>query len=235
LTAPGRGGTVPAVTTSTGIDTREMVVVHTAFRRELGAAPQLVRAVAAGDRDRSRVVADHVQLLLDLLHHHHTSEDELLWPALLERVPAELAPVVHLMEAQHEAIAEELEHAEAAVGPWRAAAGETVRDRLAGALERMHPLLVEHLTAEEEQVLPLAARALTQAEWDELGRRGTAAIPRPKLPMVFGMLMAEGDPEVLRMVLAHAPLLPRVVVPRIAPRAYGRYTRHVQGVPRQGR
>ena len=97
----------------------------------------------------------------------------------------------------------------------------------------MHPLLVEHLAAEEQEILPLAARALTQAEWDELGERGMAAIPRSKMPMVFGMLMAEGEPEVLRAMIGHAPLLPRVVVPRIAPRAYGRYTRQVQGIPRQ--
>jgi hypothetical protein len=99
----------------------------------------------------------------------------------------------------------------------------------------MHPLLVEHLAAEEEQVLPLAARALTQAEWDELGERGTAAIPRAKMPVLFGMLMAEGDPEVLRTMIGHAPLVPRLVVPRIAPRAYGRYSRHVHGIPRQDR
>jgi hypothetical protein len=160
------------MTAPTGIDTREMVVVHTAFRRELGAAPGLVRGVAAGDRARSQVVGDHVQLLLDMLHHHHVGEDDLLWPKLLERVPAELAPRVRLMEGQHELIAQELD---------------------------------------------------------------VAAIPKPRLPMVFGMLMAEGEPEVLRAMIGHAPLLPRLVVPRIAPRAYGRYTRQVQGVPRQGR
>jgi hemerythrin-like domain-containing protein len=223
------------MTAPTGIDTREMVVVHTAFRRELGAAPGLVRGVAAGDRARSQVVGDHVQLLLDMLHHHHVGEDDLLWPKLLERVPAELAPRVRLMEGQHELIAQELDVAATVLPGWREAAGAGDRDELAAALERMHPLLVEHLAAEEQEILPLAARVLTQAEWDELGERGLAAIPKPRLPMVFGMLMAEGEPEVLRAMIGHAPLVPRLVVPRIAPRAYGRYTRQVQGVPRQGR
>jgi hemerythrin-like domain-containing protein len=223
------------VTAAAGIDTREMVVVHTAFRRELGAAPELVRGVAAGDRARAQVVGDHVQLLLDMLHHHHVGEDELLWPKLLARVPEELTPTVLLMEGQHEAIAQELATALESLPHWRAAAGAGEREELAAALERMHPLLVEHLAAEEDRILPLAAQALSQEEWDELGRRGMAAVPRPKLPMVFGMLMAEGEPEVLRMMIGHAPLVPRLVVPRIAPRAYGRYTRQVQGIPRQGR
>jgi hemerythrin-like domain-containing protein len=222
------------MTTGTGIDTREMVVVHTAFRREMGAAADLVRGVAPGDRARAQVVADHVGLLLEMLHHHHVSEDELLWPKLLERAPDGLTATVLLMESQHELIAGELENAQAALPSWRAAAGVTVRDRLAAALERLQPLLVEHLAAEEQEILPLAARALTQQEWDELGERGMAGIPKAKLPMVFGMLMADGDPEVLRAMIAHAPLVPRLVVPRIAPRAYGRYTRQVYGVPRQG-
>jgi Hemerythrin HHE cation binding domain len=222
------------MTTGTGIDTREMVVVHTAFRREMGAAAGLVRGVAPGDRARARVVADHVGLLLEMLHHHHVSEDELLWPKLLERVPEGLTATVLLMESQHELIAGELETAQAALPSWRAAAGVTVRDRLAAALDRLQPLLVEHLAAEEQEILPLAARALTQQEWDELGERGMAGIPKARLAMVFGMLMADGDPEVLRAMIAHAPLVPRLVVPRIAPRAYGRYTRQVYRVPRQG-
>ena len=123
------------------------------------------------------------------------------------------------MESQHELIAGELENASAALPTWRATAGVTVRDRLAAALERLQPLLVEHLAAEEQEILPLAARVLTQEEWDELGERGMAGIPRSKMPMVFGMLMADGDPEVLRAMIAHAPLVPRLVVPRIAPRA----------------
>ena len=80
------------MTASTGIDTREMVVVHTAFRREIGAAPGLVRGVAAGDRARAHVVGDHVGLLLEMLHHHHVGEDDLLWPKLLERVPGSSPP-----------------------------------------------------------------------------------------------------------------------------------------------
>ena len=53
------------------IDTRDMVVVHTAFRREFGLAPALVRGVAPGDQRRADVVADHLEMLTAMLHHHH--------------------------------------------------------------------------------------------------------------------------------------------------------------------
>jgi hemerythrin-like domain-containing protein len=216
--------------TGTGIDTREMVVVHTAFRREYQEAPALVRSVAPGDRARTARVADHLQLMLDMLHHHHTGEDRLLWPKLLARVPAELAPTVELMERQHDGIHAEMDRTAAALARWRSSADPADRDALAGAMERLNPLLAEHLADEEERVLPLAARSLTQAEWDELGEAGLAAVPKKHLPMVFGMLMKDGDPAVLRAMIGHAPPPVRVVVPRVAPRLYARYRRRLGAV-----
>jgi hypothetical protein len=41
-------------------DARDMFAVHTMFRREYGSMPDLVRAVAAGDKQRAAVVADHI-------------------------------------------------------------------------------------------------------------------------------------------------------------------------------
>jgi len=87
----------------TGADTDRMVAVHTMFRRERRLAGAAVRAVATGDTRQTARTADHLTLQLELLH-HHTPEDQLMWPLLLERVPEKLAPVVHLIESQHEAI-----------------------------------------------------------------------------------------------------------------------------------
>src|SRR4051812_23775934 len=210
------------------IDTREMVVVHTAFRREFEQAPAIIRSVAAGDHARARRVGDHVQLMLDMLHHHHAGEDKLLWPKLLDRVPKELAPTIELMERQHEGIHTGLEQAQVALDRWRAEGADDDREALAAAIEGLTPLLVEHLAAEESEILPLAAECLTQAEWDEIGEEGMGGVPKKQLPMVFGMLMKDGDPEVLRAMLAHAPRLPRMVLPTVAPRVYGRYARRLQ-------
>src|SRR3954454_3057745 len=70
-------------------DTREMLVVHSLFRRELRLASGLVRGGAPADTRRAGGISAHLQLVEDVLHHHHTSEDELLWPKLLDRVPEE--------------------------------------------------------------------------------------------------------------------------------------------------
>ena len=67
-------------------DVRDMYVVHRAFRREFGLLPDLIRDVISGDVARAEVVASHLDLVLAGLHMHHTGEDVVLWPLLLERV-----------------------------------------------------------------------------------------------------------------------------------------------------
>jgi hemerythrin-like domain-containing protein len=208
-------------------DTRDMLVVHEAFRREFRQALELVRGVSSGDQARARQVADHVMLLLQFLQLHHTGEDRLLWPKLLDRLPADVAPTVELMERQHETIHRLIEETTATAQRWRSSADSVERDRLADSLDRLVTEMVEHLGAEEKQVLPLASRCLTQAEWDQLGEEGLGTLPKSQLPLAFGMLMKDADPEVIRGILAHVPLVPRVLLPRIAPRVYARYTRRL--------
>ena len=82
-----------------------MVVVHKVFRRELALIPRLVRAVAPGDTRRAAVVAGHARLVLGGLDMHHTGEDALLWPKLLER-DAPDSELIHRMEAQHHRVEE---------------------------------------------------------------------------------------------------------------------------------
>ena len=66
------------------VDTRDMNTVHTFFRREFRLVGGVIRGVPDGDVDRARVVADHLAYIGRSLHHHHTAEDELEWPLLLQ-------------------------------------------------------------------------------------------------------------------------------------------------------
>ena len=70
---------------------------------------------------------------------------------------------------------------------------------------------------------------MTPQEWQRLGEEGIGGLPRNQLPLVFGMVMYRADPEVIRGMLAHAPLLPRLLMPHLAPRAYARYARRLHG------
>lgn len=213
------------------VDTRDMIVVHTAIRREFRLAPALVRGVLVGDGKRAAVVAEHLDTMTSLLHHHHATEDRLLWPVLLERVPGELAPTVHLMEQQHERIHAVNGRVMAELARWRAGAPREAREQLALALEEVDAALTEHLAAEEQHLLPIAARHLTEAEWQRLGEEGLGGLRKSQLPLAFGMLQYEGDPEVIAKMLTHAPALARLLMPVLAPRAFSRYARKVHGTP----
>ena len=214
---------------STPTATRVMPVLHSAFRRELRRAGGLVRGVAPGDTARAAVVGDHLDLVGHVLHHHHTTEDELLWPLLLERVPDDLAPIVHLMESQHERVETLLAEIGPLMATWRGGAGAGERDRLAGLYDDLYVALAEHLDAEEQRLLPIASRCVTQEEWDRMGEAGKAGTPRKHMSVVFGMYAYEGDPEGLALMLADAPLPVRWLVPRLARRAYAKHALRVHG------
>lgn len=211
------------------VDTRDMVMAHRAFRREFRLAPAAVRRTHT--RQHARRVAAHVASLVSALHHHHEAEDELLWPLLHARVPAELAALVDTMESQHEDVARLLDTVERLLPAWSADPGSAATEELAGTLQELSRVLDEHLALEEARLLPLAEAHLSPEEWQQLEVRGMGSLPKAQAPVLVGMLLLEGDPEVLAGMIGRMPLLPRLLLPRLAPRAYARRARVIHGTP----
>ncbi|HEU4676424.1 MAG TPA: hemerythrin domain-containing protein [Motilibacteraceae bacterium] len=211
-------------------DVRGMVMAHDAFRWSFAPMAGLVRAVAHGDTCRAGVVGEHVATVLGVLEGHHTSEDEHLWPRLLQRVPDELAPVVHLMESHHEGIHERMEEVLGLLPQWRARADAADGRALADAVQAMVALLDEHLAAEETHLLPIAARNVTQGEWDEMTEQSLKKIPLRFVPVAFGVMRKVADPEVVAADLAKAPAPIRLWLRLAADRAARRYAARL-GVP----
>ncbi|WP_225854293.1 hemerythrin domain-containing protein [Micromonospora sp. ALFpr18c] len=216
-------------------DVRDMYMVHIVFRREFGLLPQLVRDVRPDDVKRAEVVGAHAALMCQQLHLHHEGEDVYLWPLLAERGGAEAAAVVPTMQAQHHAIEQAYTAVVALLPAWR----RTARDGniLADALERLGAAATEHMAMEEAEILPLAEKYVTAAEWAQLGEHTMRDLPKKVLPLSFGMAMYEGDPAVIKAVLAHAPLPARLLMPVIAPRSYAAHAKRVYGTatpPRVG-
>jgi hemerythrin-like domain-containing protein len=212
-----------------GVDTRDMLEVHTVLRREFGLARAHIRGCPVGDVARAARIAAHLELSMLFLDIHHSEEDRQLWPKLRERAAAQIAPVVALMENQHEGIHRATETMTSRLQPWIRTAAAADRDRLAAALDHLCELLGEHLALEEEKILPVVAGHLSEQEWQRIGQDGFARAPKKLLPLAFGMLMYQGDPTVVAAMLANAPRLARVLVPRLAPHIYARYARRVHG------
>ena len=208
--------------TETLTDVHDMVVVHRVFRREFRLIPELARRVEAGDTARAKVLADHARLVLTGLHGHHTSEDLLLWPKLLERAAPD-AELVHRMESQHERVANAIDRIGPALDRWEAEARPAVSEEVAAAFDALRGALLEHLDDEERHILPLAARHLTQAEWNELGEHGVGETRKKDLPILFGAVAEEATPEEMVEILSTVPLPVRFLLRTVFAKKYQRY------------
>lgn len=210
-------------------DARDMFAVHTMFRREFGLMPGLIRAVTASDTRRSILVADHVALVSGILSAHHSSEDELIWPRLRERCPEECAPLVDVMEAQHDAIHTHLLRATEAAKAWRDSASAGTRNTLANAVDSLIPITREHLSLEEERVVPLIEKYITRAEYIVLAQEGAADVAPDMLPTALGMVLYEAAPAVADMIIAKMPADVLPVIKDLAALAHAAYARELYG------
>jgi hemerythrin-like domain-containing protein len=185
-------------------DTSDMVIVHRMFRRECALLPQLVAAVAGGDLARARTVAGHAREVLDMLHHHHVGEDELLWPRLSARTRFH-ADLLARMDSQHQALAVLLEHTATAFAEWQDAPTAQTSTPLTALLEQLSTGLNEHFDEEEAAVLPIVERVITAAEYQEVGQRGLMSIPLTRRLVVLGYLLEGATPQERSDFLAAIP------------------------------
>jgi hemerythrin-like domain-containing protein len=208
-------------------DVHEMIVVHRVFRREFTMLPALVRGVREGDRRRANVVGGHLQLILAGLHQHHTGEDEVLWPRLLERAAPDRA-LVETMQAQHERVDAYVQQAESLLADWTAAASVVRGEQLARVVEDFAAALFEHLDLEERAILPLCLRHITVEEWNSLGEHGRDAMSLRQAPVIFGAVLEEADAAERAAMLAAFPAPVRFLLRTLGALQYRRYITRVR-------
>jgi hemerythrin-like domain-containing protein len=197
-------------------DTSDMVIVHRMFRRECAMLPKLVAGVASGDVARARTVAGHAREVLDMLHHHHMGEDELLWPRLSARTRFH-ADLLARMDSQHQDLAVLLEHAATALPEWQDTPTAHTSTPLTALLEQISTGLNKHFDEEETDILPIVERVITAVEYQEVGRRGLVSMPLTRRLVVLGYLLEGAIPQERTVFLA---AIPRPV--RLAYRLIGR-------------
>lgn len=185
-------------------DTRDMYSVHTAFRRGLGDARSQLVSVGDGDTERARRLADYFGELLWFLHAHHAGEDELLYPLLEERVP-EQQELFSRMEAQHLAVTSGLEAAQGAAKRFGESGSVADGQALANACESLLGTLSPHLSEEEVEVLPLAARFISPPEWGALPMHAFSHYSGTRVWLVFGLAIEAMPDDLLERLLAHLP------------------------------
>jgi hypothetical protein len=178
-------------------------------------------------------VAGHLLMVVEGLHHHHSGEDDLLWPALLERVTLE-TELVHRMESQHKQLHVHIDRITELLPGWRATADVVTGRELAGVFTEASALLAQHLGEEESRILPLVTEHVTQAEWQALGERGKASLPKGGAGFVaLGELLQDATPQeraaFLGMIPAPVRLMWRLFGHRIHERTRERLYDGVSG------
>jgi hypothetical protein len=208
-------------------DVRDMYVVHRTFRREFALIPGLIRSVAAGNTARAAVVAGHARLVLGGLDMHHTGEDALLWPKLLERATPS-ADLIHRMEAQHHRVEELIAELDEALPRWEAEARPAVSEEVASTFDALRVALLEHLDDEERHILPIAERHITPQEWAGLGEHGMAKVKKSELPILFGAMLEDATPDEKTLMLGLVPPPVRLLVRTVFAWQYRRYITKVR-------
>lgn len=184
-------------------DTSEMVAMHRVFRDALGAADALITPVPAEDFARTATVANFYANVLALLAVHHQGEEELLLPLLRERCPDSLAEIDRV-GSQHQGVEELLPAAQTALVAWTAG-DDGSGPAAVTAMTDLDKALVEHLDAEEQQLLPLCAEHLTAAEWGALPAHGLANFSGDKIWLALGMIRDRMTQEQRDTMLAKMP------------------------------
>jgi hemerythrin-like domain-containing protein len=161
-----------------------MYGMHHAFRRDLAAFARAVPATPVEDRATWQALQHRWTRFAEVLHHHHTGEDNGLWPLLHERAAAagDLAAreVLDAMEAEHELIDPLLEACAAGLASMAAGGTADQRAALAASTAATRDCLGRHLEHEETEALALVQRYLTQADWHRMEREH---FEDPRMPL----------------------------------------------------
>jgi hypothetical protein len=177
-------------------DMTMMYVMHHAFRRDLDRFVSAVGATPVDDRITWQALAARWDRFFTILHHHHSVEDEYIWPFLMQRADDDERAILEAMEDEHGHIdpllAAVAEGFTALAGDRLPAGAEDARAALRVRVVATRDLLARHLEHEETEALVILQRHSTTADWhriekDEIGKK---KVPVP-MPFLVGWCAEE--------------------------------------------
>jgi carbon monoxide dehydrogenase subunit G/iron-sulfur cluster repair protein YtfE (RIC family) len=204
---------------------------HRAFRRDTARFIQALGRLDPRDDETVAALQAWFVAAVEALHHHHTIEDEIMWPALRERSPA-FAVADPVMQAQHEALDAALTAATAAVTQLAAApAGqrEAARRHAEEQVVRLRAILVEHLADEEATALPLLGEAFTVEEHTALAARVHDLFSPTELAFGLCWYLDAATPREREVILSDLPLPVRLLQRLVLRRRYERLSAVLDG------
>ncbi len=193
MTAPGNYTT----------DVSDMFAVHKALTGALDAAPTYV-AKAGVDSERVEVIGSFYENVIELLHVHHTGEDELVYPVLEERC-GESRSELERIDDQHKLLHAPMDAGRSAIATWRAAPSTDNAQAVIDAIASIADPLRSHLAEEETVMLPIASKWMSPEEWGRLPGHDLMIFRADKPWLGLGLVREQLNQEQCDGMLAGMP------------------------------
>jgi hypothetical protein len=181
-------------------------VLHQLVRRELRMLADLAAWADPADAERTAALTRHADLIGRVLLHHHSVERELLWPALLRALPEDRRPaareLVDAWTARCARLDHELRDVATAARQWAVAGTASARDAFALACLGVADAVDAQVAEEEEQLLPLLATYLPEAEWRAVTDAARCPLSARDQLLVLGMALEDLGPTNRARLLA---------------------------------
>lgn len=184
-------------------DFADMFAVHKALLTAIDAASTYISR-AGGDPGRAEAVSSFYENVIEMLHVHHTGEDELLYP-LLEQRCVESRAALERIDAQHQLLPAPMAAARSAIAAWRKDPSVANGRAVIGAMSSLGDALRPHLAEEEATVVPLAVQWISPEEMGRLAGYGMQAFRCDKPWLMLGLMREQLDPVHRDQQLVHMP------------------------------
>jgi hypothetical protein len=192
-------------------DMRAMYLAHHAFRRDLVRFESAVRNTPVGEAEVWDRLQQRWEIFSTVLHHHHTIEDEMIWPPLTGRADSAGTEVLGSMEAEHDLIDPVLAQCAQGFAAMTAHPCADHRNALDVHVTSARQLLVDHLRHEETEAIPLIQALMTADELEAAEAFADQGISPKQVVELVPWALEGLSPQLRARELAQAPLPFRVI------------------------
>ena len=218
----------PPMTADTRPDLRPSYLEHRAMRMDAERLRALVVAAHPGDAERLSALASWYAGYQGAIHDHHTAEEAVVYPALLERDPT-FADADGELEGEHRMLADRLAVMGQSLRGLPAAAGggrwERDLEEATRSAEALQEILAIHLPHEEDVAFSRYQREFTAEEFTALGKAAWKVVGARSVVFAAPWVLDHATPAERAELLAAQPLLLRVVYRLVLRPRYERLTR----------
>lgn len=197
---------------------RVLIAMHKAMRVDSQRLIGAVDTLPTGDTQQAAALGRAFAAIVGLIHDHHWTEDDVMYPFLLERVPTfeddalrlendhvELDAAMARINARFRLLAHQLS----------ARLWQDTRSHLLDEAAVFNQVLVDHLDREEAVVVPPFESMLSEADQHTLQKEEAKLSTYRHMRMAVPWVLANATPEEAESLRATAPRLLGVVQDRV--------------------